>query len=165
MSFFGEGNYYLNQSYVTNTTINNSLLQNNSISACTIDMLSTSGNYQNIINVKSPINPNDAVIKSYVDNLGIVVSNYTLSGTTGTVISTNLIGSYLVTVNTLVSNGPCANFSVSKSNQNNCGQIMRTTLGPGTNKVALDITWPANSGIQLSKTQNNCDGSYIVKLL
>jgi hypothetical protein len=164
MSFFGEGNFYLDQSYVTNTTINNSLIINNRITACTIDMLSTTGNFTRIINVQAPILPNDAVIKQYVDALGIIVTTYTLINITPTVISTNLIGSFLITVNSLV-NGPCANFSVSKSNPNNCGQVIRTTLGPGTNKIALDIVWPANSGIQLFKTGNYDDGSYICKLI
>ena len=165
MSFFFEGNAYLNLRYITNSTVTNNIITNSSIKTSSIDMLDSAGNYQNITNVAQPILPHDAVILQTITDLGIVISNYTLTGTTSTVISTNLIGSYLITVNTLVSNGPCANFSVSKSNQNNCGQIIRTTLGPGTNKVALDIIWPANSGIQLFKTNNSCDGSYKIKLM
>lgn len=165
MSFFGEGNYYLNQSYITNSTVTNNIISNSSINTSSIDMLDSAGNYQYITNVRSPNLPHDAVILQTITDLGIVISNYSLSGTTGTIVSTNLFGSYIVTVNSQVLNGPCANFSVSKNNPNNCGQIMRTTLGPGVNNVALDIIWPANSGIQLFKTNNYCDGSYIVKLM
>ena len=86
-SFFGEGNFYMDSSILTNSSISNNIITTSQIRTCTIDMLSTSGNFQNITNAATPIQPNDVVIKSYVDDLGISIANYTLSNTLGSLIS------------------------------------------------------------------------------
>jgi len=166
MSFFFEGNAYLDMSYVTNSTASNNIITNSVINTSSLDMLSSTGNFQRITNVQSPILPNDAVIKSYVDSLGIVIADYTLVGTMGTLISTSLSGSFVVTVSNLVLGGPSAVFNITNNGSNNCGQVMRTVGAPGNDKsTTLDLVWPANTGPILFKTNPNYDGSYRVKIM
>ena len=165
-SFFGEGNFYMDLSVLTNSSISNNIITTSQIRTCTIDMLSTSGNFQNITNAATPIQPNDVVIKSYVDDLGISIANYTLSNTLGSLISSNLSGSYIITVKNLVLNGPSAVFNITKNEQGVCGQVARTAAAPGIGtRVTLDISWPSNSGILLFKNGPQYDGSYKVKIM
>lgn len=165
-SFFGEGNFYMDASMLTNSSISNNIITTSQIRTCTIDMLSTSGNYQNIINVKNPILNQDAATKSYVDALGITIQNYTLSNTLGSLISTDLSGSFVITVKNLVLNGPSAVFNITKNEQNICGQVVRTSAAPGTGtRITLNINWPNNSGIFLFKNGPQFDGSYKVKIM
>lgn len=166
MSFFGEGNYYMTLSVLTNSSTSNNIITTSVITGSSIDMLSTTGNFQRITNAATPILPNDVVIKSYVDNLGISIQNYTLSNTLGTLISTNLSGAFVITVKNLVLNGPCAIFNVTKNEQGNCGHVIRPSASPGTGtKITLDINWPANTGLILYKNGAQFDGSYQVKII
>ena len=166
MSFFFEGNGYFSGSYLTNSTTTNNIITASAISTSSIDMLNTAGNYQNITNVAMPINPNDAAIKLYVDNLGIRLNNYTLTGTTGTTISSNTIGSFVITVTNLVLNGPSATFHITKNNPATCGHIIRHTISPGLGSLTtLDITWPQHSEPQLKKSDMFYDGTYRVKIM
>lgn len=166
MSFFFEGNIYADQSYVTNSSIGNSFIIASAISTSSIDMLSTSGNYQNITNAAMPINAHDVAIKLYVDNLGISISNITLINTQKTTISSSKTGSFVVTVTNLVMNGPSATFHISKNSSSICGHVVRHTLSPGfTSKTALDIIWSIENGPELYKSDINYDGSYQVKIM
>jgi hypothetical protein len=165
-SFFGEGNFYMDSSILTNSSVSNNIITTSQISACTIDMLSTSGNYQNITNVEHPVLNHDAATKFYVDSLGISIANYTLSNTFGTLISSNLSGSFVIIVKNLILNGPSAIFNITKNEQGICGQVARTAAAPGTGSyVTLDISWPSNSGIFLFKNGAQYDGSYKVKIM
>jgi len=167
MSFFGEGNLYLQYSYLGNSTVNNTVITSSIIKTSSLDMLSTAGNYQRIINVATPILPNDAVIKNYVDLLGISINQITLTSTTGSVINSNITGSYMITVNTTLNAGPYgpnSTFNISKSDPSKCGHVVRPSSSPGSdNSCCLDMLWPAFSGPILFKTNVNFDGSYYVK--
>jgi hypothetical protein len=166
MSFFLQGNIYADQSYVTNSTINNSIISSSAIYSSSIDMLSTAGNYQNITNAAMPINPNDVCIKLYVDNLGISINDITLTGTQGTMISNTNSGSFVITITNLVLNGPSATFHITKNNPLISGHVVRHTLSPGTgSNTTLNITWLANDGPRLFKSDINYDGSYRVKIM
>ena len=165
-SFFGEGNYYLCNSVLINSSTSNNIITTSQITGSTIDMLSTTGNFQRITNAATPILPNDVVIKSYVDNLGISIQNYNLSNTLGTLISNSLSGAFVVTVKNLVLNGPAAIFNITKNEQNNCGHVIRTSAIPGTGTlVTLMINWPINSGVILYKNGPQYNGSYQVKIM
>jgi hypothetical protein len=165
MSVFFEGNGYFDGSYLVNSSIGNNYIGTSTIKASTIDMLSTSGNYTNITSVKDPVNPQDAATKNYVDILGIVITQNTLSGTQGTLISNLQTGSFVVTVTNLVMNGPSAVFNITKNIPGNCGQVMRTVAAPGIGNTVLDMYWLANGGVYLVKSSRFCDGSYQVKLM
>jgi hypothetical protein len=167
MSFFGEGNLYLQYSYLGNSTVNNTVITGSVINTSSLDMLSTAGNYQRITNVATPILPNDAVIKSYVDALGISINEITLTSTTGTLINSNISGAYMITVNTTLTGGPYgpnATFNISKSDPSKCGHVVRPSSSPGSDSsCTLNIRWPPNSGPILFKTNVNFDGGYYVK--
>jgi len=166
MSFFFEGNGYFSWSYLVNSTIQNNIITTSAISTSTIDMLDTAGNYQNITNAAMPINDNDVAIKLYVDNLGIRINNYNLSGTQGVTISSDVKGCFVVTVTNLVLNGPCAVFNISKNEQTVTGHIVRNSMAPGLSSLTkLNMKWPIGSGPILYKTDNNYDGSYRVKIM
>lgn len=166
MSFFFEGNGFFSDSYLTNSSITNNIITTSAISKSSIDMLNITGDYQNITNVAMPVNPHDAVIKQYVDDLNIRLKNYDLSGTTGTLLTNDLSGSYVVTITNLVMDGPSATFHITKNTPSICGHIVRHTLSPGINYLTtLKITWPAYSGPILIKSNDKYDGSYRVKIM
>lgn len=166
MSFFFQGNIYADTSFIINSSIGNSFITNSTLNSTSIDMLSTSGNYQNITSVKDPVNKQDASTKNYVDALGIIISNITLLQTNTTLISNYNIGSFMILVSNNILNGPSATFNITKNSLSLCGHIVRLTLSPGINSLTtLDITWPPNSGILLSKSDNTYDGSYKIKII
>lgn len=166
MSFFLEGNIYADRSYIINSSISNTIVSTSAISTSSLDMLSLLGNFQRITNVASPINDNDAVIKSYVDNLASKINDFTLIGTVGTTISTSNSGSFVITVTNLVLNGPSATFHITKNNPSVCGHVARQVLSPGTStNTTLDIIWPINVGPLLFKSNNHYDGSYRLKIM
>jgi hypothetical protein len=166
MSFFFEGNGFFSDSYLTNSSITNNIITTSKISTSSIDMLNSVGDYQNITNVATPINPHDAVIKQYVDDLNIRLKNYNLAGTTGALLTNDLSGSFVVTVTNLVIDGPSATFHITKNSSSICGHVIRHTLSPGiTSLTTLKITWPAFSGPILIKSNDSYDGSYRVKIM
>lgn len=166
MSFFFEGNGFFSDSYITNSTVTSNIITRSAISTSSIDMLNTDGNYQNITNVAMPVNPHDAVIKQYVDDLNIRLQNYDLLNTTGTLLTNDLSGSFVVTVTNLVLDGPSATFHITKNTPSICGHVVRHTLSPGLGSLTtLDIKWPTFSGPILIKSNGSYDGSYRVKIM
>jgi hypothetical protein len=156
MSVYFEGNAYIDSGTVVNTTISN----------CSITTSSLDMNLANITSVKDPILQQDAATKQYVDDLGIVIKTISLTSTTTTQIFDYNMGSFVITITNLVNNGPSGVFNVTKNNSTKEAHIVRTVaaVGNGTD-TSLKITWPPNSGILLSKTGNDYDGSYKVKLM
>ena len=162
--FIFEGNIYGQYCYITNSTLPNNIITNSSINTSSLDMLSSTGQYQNITNAKDPINRQDVATKNYIDALGIVITDITLTGTAGSAISNNYTGSFVITVTNLVTHGPSAIFNITKNNINECGNIARTVACPGADIVTiLDMSWPINSPPLLFKTGVNYDGSYLCK--
>jgi hypothetical protein len=151
-----EGNAYIDGGNITTTTIGNC-----SISTSSLDM-----NNENITSVKDPIQSQDAATKQYVDDLGIRFNTVILNGTTENEIFSDQKGSFVITITNIVIDGPSAIFNLTKNRQNSQSHIVRTVAAPGSiSNTLLQISWPPNSGIMLSKTDNNCDGEYRVKIM
>lgn len=164
MSAF-DGNGYFYNSYLVNSTISNINIIQSIIKTSTLNMLDINGNYQNIINVKDPINLQDAATKNYVDTLGISF-NISLSNTTPSLISSNIKGSYIITITNNVLNGPSAIFNITKNESNRYAGLARIVSSPGLpGNTHLKIYWLPNSGIYLYKTNSLYDGSYSIKMI
>lgn len=166
MSVCLEGNVFIDGGQAQNINIISSTIGNCNISKSSLDMLSSSGNLQNITNVKDPINTQDAATKKYVDDLGIVITDITLSSTNNTLISNYAKGSYIITISNLILNGPSGIFHITKNETVREAHIVRTVASPGygTN-IFLELSWPPNSGILLKKTGPNYDGTYKIKIM
>ena len=166
MSVCLEGNVFIDGGQGQNINIVTSTIGNCNISTSTLDMLSSSGSLQNITNVKDPINAQDAATKKYVDDLGIVITDITLTSSNNLVISNYVKGSYIVTISNLILNGPSGIFHITKNETTREAHVVRTVAAPGYgSNVFLEVTWPPNSGILLKKTGNNYDGTYRVKIM
>lgn len=161
MSVFFEGNAFIDEGRVQNASLTNNTISNSAIITSSLDM-----NLENITNVKDPINPQDAATKQYVDDLGIVISNVTLTGTSSTLISSNQSGSYIIKITNNIINGPSASFHVTKNSSTLNAQCNRISASPGySSNITLFITWPPSSGIYLNKDGLLFDGSYQIKII
>jgi hypothetical protein len=160
MSVYFEGNAYIDGGKIQNALVSLSSVGNCRITTSSLDM-----NLQNITSVLDPVLPQDAATKKYVDNLGIVITDVTLSGTNETLVSSSLKGSYTVLVTNNVANGPTAVFHVTKNEAPRHAHITRTVATPGyQTDTSLRVTWLPNDGIYLKKTASYFDGSYTIKI-
>jgi hypothetical protein len=161
MSVFFEGNAYIDGGQIQNVNVTLSSIGNCAITTSSLDM-----NMKNITNVKDPINPQDAATKKYVDDLDIVISNVTLIGTSGNLVSNYQKGSYIITIKNDILGGPSGVFHVTKNEAHKLPHIARTVATPGeSTNITLMISWPPNSGIMLRKTGSSFDGNYRVKVM
>jgi hypothetical protein len=166
MSYFFEGSGYFDSSYVVNSTVGSSSVVSSSIKESSIDMLSSLGAYQNITNVADPIQQQDAATKKYVDALGIIRGQITLTGTQSSLLVNVLKGSYVITISNDIYNGPSGIFHVTKSEANQTAHVVRTASAPGySSSVHLQLDWPINDGLYLNKTGASYNGSYSFKLM
>ena len=163
---FFEGNALIDLGQFQNGNVTLSTISNSAIITSSLDMLDSSGNLQFITNVRDPVQPQDAATKQYVDDLGISIFNVTLINTTGTLISSSLSGSYVITVKNNQLNGPSAIFNITKNEAGNTAQYVRVVSSPGTStNVSLYLTWAPNQPLYLYKNGAPFDGSYTVKIM
>lgn len=141
----------------------NSTITDSSITNSTIDM-----NGGIITSAGTPINGTDVANKDYVDSVssGIGIIIITLTNTFYTTILSNQEGNLQLYIKNLVTNGPSASFTLSKSEPSRQTSYVRTTSSSGLNTLEkLDIRWNPNSGVELKKTGINYDGDYQIKYI
>ena len=114
--------------------------------------------------------PTDAVTMEYVEQQIEKKMQVKFGGQIVTLendTTTNIVhlrpGSYIISVTSLVPNGPTASFALSKNSAYGEGSIVRTSSCSGIDSgEVLEILWPQNSMLLLRKTGPFYDGDYIV---
>ena len=166
MSVAFEGNAYIDGGKILDLDITNVTLSNSMITKSSIDMLDSAGSLQRITNVQDPVNNQGVATKQYIDNLTIKVFQVTLNGIIDTIISNELYGTRTVYITNIITNGPCATFTISKNNASKQPHVSRLNASKGTNSnIYLTISWNVNSGITIRKTDTMYDGLYLVKIV
>lgn len=128
--------------------------------------------FNDLINVRTPIDPQDAVPKSYIDSLVPISSPisyptipFTLSGVTPTTIKGDLIGTFDLQITCVDTSGPSASFNVCKNHSSYPAVQKRFNAFPGYNTgTFLEIIWDPGLGIQIVKTNGSFDGPYIATI-
>jgi hypothetical protein len=147
-------------SKANHTTSNNGKVIGSAISSSTIDM-----NSGVITSHSMPTVPSDVANKEYVDLRSDSVVIVNLTGTSYTTISSALTGNFRIYVSNIVTNGPCATFSLVKNNSSVYpGYTRNSSISGTTTQEKLDISWDPGTGIALKKTGNQYNGQYRIKI-
>lgn len=155
--------YFTGDMHMDGSLIENVTIQTSEIKTSTLDM-----NGQVITSHGDPIQPEDVSNKRYVDQqLGSGFQVYTvqLVGTTPAVVVNLAPGSYTMHVQPVSPPGPVAAFIVLKAQTSLAGYVVDHHGRIPGNPERLEITWPANNSVYLSKTGTNYDGMYKVKII
>lgn len=153
-----KGTYHVTEGLVQNVDITDSSITMSE----NLDM----GNNQ-IDNVADPTDPLDAVNLQYLEANAAVVSTITLTGTTWVSISSETIGSFMITVTPIITGGAGGIFSIVKNlATKNYGHTIRLGRMRGdSSNESLELRWQASSGIELRKNGAGHDGDYRVKVM
>jgi hypothetical protein len=127
-------------------------------------------NNQDLINIRDPVNPQDAVPKWYVDDIvtpgGPVTFptlTFTLTGTNATSIIGSTVGSYTLSITSSSTGAPMAKFELLKNDPTKNASITRKMSSCGINtKERLNCTWNPAEAIKVYKDGSNYDGTYEV---
>jgi hypothetical protein len=115
-----------------------------------------------------PINSTNLVTLEYLqeqlDSLQVRNSKMTrLEGVTGSIVDDLIPGAYIIAVSSKVANGPSATFTISKTNYQSEGDVVKTNSSPGSTTLEqLELYWPSNEKLYLRKTGRFYDGDYLV---
>ncbi|KAJ3048880.1 hypothetical protein HK102_012613, partial [Quaeritorhiza haematococci] len=156
MVFF-DGNVNINGTAIGNVSIHGS-----TISTSDLDM----GN-KRITSVGDPANPSDAATKLYVDQQLTANSQsfrIPLSRTTKTQVADIDRGAFLVTIMGEVPGSPVGVFHVAKASPVSHLHVVRCATSPGSGGTYIDLMWPPNSPLFISKTAEDFDGFYQVRI-
>lgn len=103
-------------------------------------------------------------INDILDALNQIVT-VTLTGTAYSIITTETEGSFLLSVKNDVTDGPAANFSITKNEPGQLPSITTITSAPGVGTGEfLELQWNTAGDLELHKTGINYDGDYTVTI-
>ena len=103
-------------------------------------------------------------INDILDALNQIVT-VPLTGTAYSTITTETEGSFLLSVKNEVTDGPAANFSITKNEPGQLPSITTITSAPGVGTGEfLELQWNAAGDLELHKTGINYDGDYTVTI-
>lgn len=99
-----------------------------------------------------------------LDSSQFIKTQITLTGTTGIVYSANTTGVYYLSITSDFINGPSSNFLICKSiASSTTANITRISNSPGVSPTTnLEISWPSNGSLSISKTTSSFNGLYTV---
>jgi hypothetical protein len=143
---------------------NNSIIKDGQILSSKIDM-----DGEKITSLADPTANQDAVSKFYCDansSNGIPTFTITLTGTSWTQVLLDQYGTFDIIVSNVVVGGPCAKFTIMKSEASRNASIQRWGSSAGTNTFErLEMRWLPNNGIEIRKNGSNYNGSYKLRYL
>jgi hypothetical protein len=142
----------------------NNIILNGQVLSSKIDM-----DLERITSLADPIANADAVTKFYCDTNsqnGIPTVTVTLTSNIWNTILMNTSGTFDIIISNVISDGPCAKFTLAKSGPSRNASIQRWNSCSGTTtNERLEMRWPIGSGIELRKNGNGYDGNYKVRYL
>jgi hypothetical protein len=99
----------------------------------------------------------------YIDSSQYTSSTITLTGTTSSLYKLNTTGVFFINISNYIT-GPCATFMICKSYSGSASaQMFQVTSSPGTSPFTqLNVSWPSNSGLSISKTTSSYNGVYYI---
>lgn len=99
-----------------------------------------------------------------LDSSQFIKTQITLTGTADTVYSTNTTGVHYLSITSNFFGGPSSNFFISKSvATTGTAAITRISNSPGSSPTTnLQISWPSNGSLRISKSTTSFNGIYNV---
>lgn len=140
-----------------------SVFVNGAIFDARIDM-----NNRRIQNVGTPSANGDAVPYGLFASVTSEFEPFELSGTdVVTYANSPAYGTYFVNVRCQTDGGPTACWCFSRSSAStdtHTKVLVASATADDENETALDVNWPANSPLMISKSSLNFDGTYEIKV-
>jgi hypothetical protein len=99
----------------------------------------------------------------YIDSSEFINTPITLTNISPVNYSTNTIGVFFISISNYIG-GPCATFMICKSYAaSNSAIITMINSSPSLSPVTqLNISWPSNDGLSISKTTSSYNGTYYI---
>ncbi len=158
-----------------NYIITKSISSNNAFSLAELNTSKGTGNTKLIISWDSSLGIKLSKSSNNCDGIYKIVNNFSipikevsiiLFNTSSTVIEDfNYYKdkAFFMEIVSNVTNGPCAIFSITKNNINTYANVIRYGSPGIDNTTQLNVIWASNSKLNVSKTTNNYNGTYLIK--